>query len=50
MKGLLIEFKNFDKYKLLIEQFGAGGSKAKKDLTEMRFISALKENLKIFEQ
>jgi adenylate kinase family enzyme len=35
----IIELNNFDKYKLLIDQFSQGGSsKSKRDLTEMRFV------------
>jgi len=39
--ALLVELVNFDKYRLLIDQFsqGAGNSKSKRDLTEMRFLS-----------
>lgn len=38
VQGLIVELVNFDKYKMLIDQFSQGGSKSKRDLTEMRFI------------
>ncbi|CDW87814.1 aaa atpase domain-containing protein [Stylonychia lemnae] len=44
-KGVLIELNNFDQYKLLIDQFSQGGSKSKRDLTEMRFSQAFEESL-----
>ena len=43
--ALLIELANFDKYRMLIDQFSQGSSKSKKDLTEMRFVQAFQQSL-----
>jgi energy-coupling factor transporter ATP-binding protein EcfA2 len=48
--GTLLELTNFDKYKLLIDQFSQGGSsKAKRDLTEMRFVQTFQACLSTLE-
>lgn len=43
--ALLVELVNFDKYKMLIDQFSQGSSKSKRDLTEMRFIHTFEQVL-----
>ena len=42
---MIVELMNFDKYKLLIDQFSQGASKSKRDLTEMRFFQAFEESM-----
>ena len=47
--ALIVELTNFDKYKMLIDQFSQGSSKSKKDLTEMRFIQTFQHCLQKLE-
>jgi hypothetical protein len=41
--ALIVELTNFEKYKLLIDQFSQGNSKSKRDLTEMRFLQTFQQ-------
>ena len=41
--ALIVELINFDKYKLLIDQFSQGNSKSKRDLPEMRFLQTFQQ-------
>ena len=47
--ALLIELTNFDKYRMLVDQFSQGSSKGKRDLTEMRFIQTFQHALQSLE-
>ncbi|TNV84611.1 hypothetical protein FGO68_gene8789 [Halteria grandinella] len=48
-RGLLVELVNFDRYKMLIDQFSQGASKGKRDLTEMRFIQTFQQAIQALE-
>lgn len=47
--ALLLELSNFDKYRMLIDQFSQGTSKSKKDLTEMRFVQTFQQAMSALE-